>query len=141
MQGLHPAESGRRQHPSKVKESIMSVRKNLFVLAAAALALPAALAQSTSVFVGGEAGWIDRPVASTLSRETVRREFLAFRANPVAPDGGQYVGGQAGYVFPQHTYARVNGEWVCTDKIAHNPPPAAIKSDAERRAFARQYPA
>lgn len=119
----------------------MSVHKNLFVLAAAALALPAALAQTTSTFVGGEAGWVDRPVSSTLSREAVRQEFLAFRVDPSAPNGGQYVGGQAGYIFPQHTYARVNGQWVCTDRIAHNPPPAAIKTDAERRAFLQTYPA
>lgn len=117
----------------------MSVRKNLFILAAAALALPAALAQTTSVFVGGEMGWIDRPVSSTLSRDAVRQDFLA--GNPVAPDGGRHVGGEMGYIFPQHTYARVNGEWVCTDKIAHNAPPAAIRSDAERGAFQQQYPA
>jgi len=119
----------------------MSVRKNLVVLAAAALALPAALAQSTSVFVGGEAGWIDPAVSTTLSREAIRQEFLAFRGSPVTPDGGQHVGGEAGYIYPQHTYARVNGEWVCTDKIAHNPKPAAIKSAAERGAFLQQYPA
>lgn len=119
----------------------MSVRKNLFVLAAAAIALPAAIAQTSSVFIGGEAGWIDRPVSSTLSREAVRQEFLTFRNDPVAPDGGQYVGGEAGYVFAQHTYARVNGEWVCTDKIAHNPKPDAMKSDFERRAFSQHYPA
>jgi hypothetical protein len=51
------------------------------------------------------------------------------------------VGGEVGFVFPQHTYARVNGEWVCTDKIAHNAKPAAIKSDTERGAFLQQYPA
>jgi hypothetical protein len=119
----------------------MSVRKSLFVLAIAAAALPAAFAQSASVFVGGEAGWIDRPVRSTLTREAVRQEFLTFRGNPVAADGGRYVGGEVGYIFPQHTYARVNGEWVCTDKIAHNPAPDAVKSGAERRMYLQLYPA
>jgi hypothetical protein len=97
-------------------------------------------AQAQSVFVGGEMGWVDRPVQSSLTRAAVTKEFQAFRATPVAADGGQFVGGEAGYVFPQHTYARVNGQWVCTDKIAHNPKPDPIKSGAERRAFVQQYP-
>lgn len=119
----------------------MSVRKSLFVLAIAAAALPAAFAQSASVFVGGEAGWIDRPVNSTLTREAVRQDFLAFRSNPVAADGGHYAGGEVGYIFPQHTYARVNGEWVCTDKIAHNAAPDAVKNASERGMFLQLYPA
>lgn len=118
----------------------MSVRKNAIVLALAAMALPAAFAQSTSVWVGGEQGWIDVPAASRLTSEQVRQEFLAFRANPVAPDGGQFVGGEMGYIFPQHTYARVNGEWVCTDKIAHNPKPDPIMTDAEKRRYRELYP-
>lgn len=111
------------------------------VLALAASTVPAVFAQSISVFVGGERGWVDVPLQSSLSREQVRNEFLAFRANPVAPDGGRFVGGEMGYIFPQHTYARVNGEWVCTDKIAHNPPPPAIMTPAERSAFRAMYPA
>ena len=70
----------------------MSVRKSLFVLAVAAAALPAAFAQSASVFVGGEAGWIDRPVSSTLTREAVRLElnYRTVMGGPVAPrDMGQ----------------------------------------------------
>lgn len=119
----------------------MSVRNTALVLTLATVAMPAAFAQSASVFVGGEAGWVDRPVQSTLTREQVRNEFMQFRGKPVATDGGRYVGGEAGYVFPAHTYARVNGEWVCTDKIAHNPAPPAIKSESERRAYQQQYPA
>ena len=118
----------------------MSVRKTALILALAATAGMSA-AQADSIFVGGERGWVDLPVHSTLTREAVRQEFFAFRANPVAADGGRFVGGEVGYVFPQHTYARVNGEWVCTDKIAHNPAPNAIKTDAEKQAFRRQYPA
>lgn len=116
----------------------MSFRTSTIVLALATLAAPA-FAQS--VFVGGEQGWIDRPAASSLTRQQVSNDYLAFRSNPVAPDGGQFVGGEMGYLFPAHTYARVNGQWVCTDKIAHNPAPAAIKSPAERRAYQAQYPA
>ena len=119
----------------------MSVRNNAFVLAIAAMALPAAFAQTTSTFVGGEAGWVDRPVQSTLTTEQVRRAYEAFRANPVAPDGGRYVGGEAGFIYPQHILALQNGKLVCVDKIAHNPKPDAIKSAAERRQFLEQYPA
>jgi hypothetical protein len=123
------------------KEFIMSTRTNVIAIALAILAVPAAFAQSTSIFVGGERGWVDRPARSTLTREQVSNEFFAFRSNPVAPDGGRYVGGQEGYAFPAHTYARVNGQWVCTDKIAHNPTPNAIKTPGEQRMFRQQYPA
>ena len=119
----------------------MSAHTSVLAIALATMAVPAAFAQSASVFVGGEAGWIDRPVQSTLSREQVRNEYFVFRSNPVAPDGARYVGGQEGYAFPAHTYARVNGEWVCTDKIAHNPKPEAVKSATERQQFLQQYPA
>ncbi len=62
--------------------------------------------------------------------------------SPVFAQGADvFVGGEEGYAFPAHTYARVNGEWVCTDKIAHNPAPEAIKTPAERQAFQQQYPA
>lgn len=64
----------------------MSVRTNAIVLALATVAAPS-FAQS--VFVGGEQGWIDQPVQSRLTREQVTGEYLAFRQNPVAPDGGQ----------------------------------------------------
>jgi hypothetical protein len=117
----------------------MSVRQTALLLALSFAGLSAAHAQST--FVGGEIGFIDRSVQSTLKREAVRQEFLAFRSNPLAPDGGQYVGGEAGYIFPQHTYARVNGEWVCTDKIAHNSKPDALRTPAEQSLFQQLYPA
>ena len=119
----------------------MSVRTSTIVLALATIAAPAFAQSAQSVFVGGEHGWIDQPVQSSLTRERVTNAYPAFRANPVAPDGGRFVGGEMGYAFPAHTYARVNGQWVCTDKIAHNPPPAAVKSPAEQRAFQAQYPA
>ena len=118
----------------------MSVRTIALILALVATGgLSAAQAGTASTFVGGEIGFVDRPVSSTVTRQAVVNEFLALRANRVAPDGGQFVGGEVGYIFPQHTYARVNGEWVCTDKIAHNPKPSLNKTDAERRLFVEQY--
>ena len=120
----------------------MSVRQTALILALAATGLSTAYAADDagwSSFVGGEIGFVDRPVSSTLTREQVLKELQAFRNNPVAPDGGQYVGGEIGYIFPQHTYARVNGEWVCTDKIAHNPKPSLNWTDAERREVVERY--
>lgn len=102
----------------------MSVRKTALILALAALGGLSA-AHADSIFVGGEMGWVDRPVQSTLTSEAVRQEFLAFRRNPVAPDGGQFVGGEAGYIFPR--------------QITHNPKPSLNKTDAERRLFLEQY--
>jgi hypothetical protein len=118
----------------------MSVRTNVIALALAAAAVPAAFAQSSSVFVGGERGWIDRPVQSSTTREQVTSEYLQFAANPVAPDGGRYVGGQEGYVFPKHIVGLQDGKLICFDKIAHNAAPAT-PSSAEMREFRQQNPA
>ena len=118
----------------------MSVRTSLVVIALATLAAPAAFAQSSSVFVGGERGWVDGPVQSSTTRQQVTNEYLQFRSNPVMADGGRYVGGQEGYRFPQHIVAFQNGKLVCFDKIAHNPAPAT-PSNAEMRAFKQQFPA
>lgn len=77
----------------------MSIRHSALALALAAIGLSTAYAGTTSIFVGGEAGFIDQPVASTLTREQVRQEFDAFRRNPVLNNGATlYVGGEQGYV-------------------------------------------
>ena len=120
----------------------MSVRQTALILALAATGLSTAYAgdgEGWSSFVGDELGFVDPPRSSTLTREQVLKELQEFRKNPVAPDGGRYVGGEENYVFPQHTYARVNGEWVCTDKIAHNPKPSLTQTDAERRLDKEMY--
>jgi hypothetical protein len=119
----------------------MSVRTNVIAIALATLAVPAAFAQSSSVFVGGERGWVDGPVKSSTTRQQVTNEYLQFRSNPVMADGGRYVGGQEGYVFPKHIVALQNGQLVCADNIPHNPPPPTITSNAQVRAFKQQYPA
>lgn len=105
----------------------MSIRNTAVALALAASALPAALAQSGSVFVGGEAGWIDLPVQGSRTPGQVHEEFLQFRKNPVAADGGRIVGGEAGYVMPQPK--------------ADSPKLDPIKTPAERKQFQEQYPA
>jgi hypothetical protein len=119
----------------------MSVRKSLIILALAATGATLAQAQNTSTWVGGELGFVDGPAQSTLSREQVRQDLQTFRAAPVAADGARYVGGEIGYVAEQHAYARVNGQWVCIDNIAHNAKLDAIKSDAEKQLFRQLYPA
>jgi len=119
----------------------MSVRKSIFILALAAAGLSAAHAQGASTWVGGEVGFVDGSVQSTLSREQVRQDILAFRADPVAADGARFVGGEVGYAPEQHAYARVDGQWVCIDNIAHNARPESFKSDAERQLTRQLYPA
>jgi len=48
---------------------------------------------------------------------------------------------QVGYAPEQHAYARVDGQWVCIDNIAHNARPESFKSDAERQLTRELYPA
>lgn len=118
----------------------MTFRKTLAVLALAGATVPAAFAAGASTWVGGEAGFRDHPVQSSRTRDQVRQEFLAFRSNPVTADGGTQVGGEAGYVPPQHSYALQDGKLVHTDKLAHDTPRPSLKmSAAERRLFQEQY--
>jgi len=118
----------------------MSVRKALLSLALVGAAIPAAFAGTQSTWVGGEAGFETRTVPSSTTRAAVQAEFLAFRRNPVTANGGMQVGGEVGYVFPQHTYAVQGGKLVHTDQIAHNSPkPSLVKTPAERARYQEQY--
>jgi hypothetical protein len=118
----------------------MLFRKTVVAFAFAAAFVPAAFANSGATWIGGETGFQDHPVQSTKSRAEVRNEYLAWRANPVTTDGGLAVGGEAGYVPPQHSYAYQGGKLVHTDKIAHNTPkPSLEMTDAERRLFQELY--
>ena len=54
----------------------MSVRKTALILALAAIGGLSA-AQANSIFVGGEMGWVDRPVQSSLSPDAVRAEAIS----------------------------------------------------------------
>lgn len=111
----------------------MSVSKATFALVLAGAAIPAAFAGTGSTWVGGEQGFETHSVQSSLSRADVRQDFLAFRGNPVTADGGRLVGGEAGYVGPQHSYAFVGGRLVHTDTIAHNTPRPSLLMSAEQR--------
>ncbi len=118
----------------------MLFRKTAATLALAALTAPAVFAGTDATWVGGEIGFVGRPVQSTPSRADVRKEFLEFRANPVTADGGQLVGGEAGYVWHQHTYVVQRGTKVHADKYAiHAAQPSRPMSNAERRAVQEQY--
>ena len=117
----------------------MSVRKTAFALALAAASIPAAFANSGATWVGGEVGFETHAVQSNLSRAQVQQEFQAFRNNLVTADGGM-VGGEAGYVPPQHSYAFQGGKLVHTDKIAHNTrKPGLSMTQGERRVYKEQY--
>lgn len=76
----------------------MFVRHAALALALSAIGLSAS-AGTAGTFVGGEIGFVDQPVASTLTREQVRQDFEAFRRNPTLNEGAtRYVGGEQGYV-------------------------------------------
>lgn len=119
----------------------MSTRKLALVIAFAAAGMSAAMAAGTGTFVQGEIGYTDGPVQSTRSRQSVTDEFLVFRRNPVTADGARYVGGELGYAYPPHTHVFVDGKWVATGGIGHNPKPAAVMGVSERRLFTERYPA
>ncbi|WP_096662823.1 DUF4148 domain-containing protein [Polaromonas sp. AET17H-212] len=117
----------------------MLFRKTVFALALAGAAIPAAFANSGNTWVGGERGFETHTVQSTKSRADVKKELDAFRSNPTTAEGGSLVGGEAGYMPPQHSYAFQNGRLVHTDSIAHNTPkPSLAMTDAERRLFREQ---
>lgn len=118
----------------------MSFRKTVFVLALVSASIPAAFANGGSTWVGGEAGFDSHPVQSNKSRAVVQKEFETFRANRLTSDGGTLVGGEAGYIRAQHSYAFQEGKLVHTDTIAHNTPkPSLAMTNAERQLFREQY--
>lgn len=104
----------------------MMFRKTVFTLALAGAAIPAAFANSGSTWVGGELGFETHAVQSTKSRSDVQKELEAFRKNPITADGGMLVGGEVGYIPPQH--------------IDHNTPkPNPVMTTAERRLYQELY--
>lgn len=116
------------------------MRKTVLSLALTCVSIPTAFASSGATWVGGELGFKPHALQSTSSRADVQREFEAFRGNPMTADGGRIVGGEAGYVPPQHSYAFQGGKLIHTDTIAHNTPkPSLSMSEAERRLFQEQY--
>ncbi len=118
----------------------MLFRKTVFALALAGAAVPVAFANSGSTWVGGELGFETHAVQSTNSRANVQKELQAFRKNPVTADGGTLVGGEAGYIRPQHSYAFQGGKLVHTDSIAHNTSkPSLAMTAAERRLYQELY--
>lgn len=54
----------------------MSVRTTTLIFALAAIGGLSA-AQADSIFVGGEMGWVDRPVQSSVSPDAVRAEAIS----------------------------------------------------------------
>lgn len=118
----------------------MLFRKTVFALALAGAAVPAAFANTGSAWVGGELGFETHAVQSTTSRAEIQKEYQAYRKNPVSTDGGTLVGGEIGYLPPQHSYALQDGKLVHTDRIAHDTAkPSLAMTDAERELFRVQY--
>ena len=118
----------------------MSFRKTVFALALVSASIPAAFASSGSTFVGGENSFETHAMPGTKTRADVQKELLAFRKNPVAADGGTLVGGELGYIPPQHSYAANGGKLVHADSISHNTSrPSLAMTDTERRLYQELY--
>jgi hypothetical protein len=75
----------------------MKVRLSLIALLSA-LAVPA-MASSGFTPGRGEASFKTHPMASTKTRDQVKRELEAWKRNPVSADGWREVGGEAGWIF------------------------------------------
>jgi hypothetical protein len=118
----------------------MLFRKTVFALALVGAALPAAFANSGSTWTGGEQSFEFHAMPSTMSRADVQKELEDFRKNPVTSDGSTLVGGEGGYVGPQHSYAFKGGKLVHTDTLPHNSPkPSLAMTDVERQLFKELY--
>jgi hypothetical protein len=96
----------------------MSFRTTATAIVLAAAAAPAAFAANGATWVGGEAGFREHPIQSQVTREQVRRDLLAFKAQPMDASGGRHVGGEEGYVPHQHTYVVRDGVKVHTAGFA-----------------------
>ena len=55
-------------------------------------------------------------------RSEIRKIPVAAPGAPRANDGWEFVGGDTGWQLKQHSYDRVNGQWLHTDTISHNAP-------------------
>ncbi len=93
----------------------------LSIAAASSLALPMLASAQVFVPVYGEAGFIinGNPTPSMTREQKQAQDRADAKAEAQRGDGFRYVGGEAGWVFVGHEYARVNGEWVCVDGIDH----------------------
>ena len=120
----------------------MNLRNAFLALAATAVLTPAAFANN---FVGGELGYDTHPVASTVTREQLQREYEAFRAHPVLSDGTVFIQGEAGFVSPNQgtsadsVPATPHSHVLGNTGSAQAPAAPAALSDWEQRARKEQY--
>lgn len=89
-----------------------------------------------------EAGYTTHAVPdSGVTRAEVRDELQQFRNDPVGADGARFVGGDIGWVYEQHGYARSGGHWVHADRIDHRTPAASRSVTPDTRLdFRQNYP-
>ena len=119
----------------------MNVRKSILAIAFAATAVPAAFAGN---FVGGELGYESHPSNSSLTRQEVINEYLAFRQHPVQADGTVMLQGELGQVsalegaFADRTPTAPHTH-VLGNAGGPTSAPAAALSEAEQRAMREQY--
>ena len=120
----------------------MNLRTAFLAVAATAALTPAAFANN---FIGGELGYDSHPVASTVTREQLTREYEAFRAHPVLSDGTLFIQGEAGYVAPNqgtlvdNVPATPHTHVLGNSGSAQGPAAPAASSAWEQRARKEQY--
>lgn len=102
----------------------MTTRNLMLALAliGAAAAPLSAMAGADFVSIKGEAGALlqDVPSVGLTRAEKLAQDRALSAAEASKLSGWRYVGGEAGWIFEGHKYARVGQEWACVDGIDHS---------------------
>jgi len=118
----------------------MTIRKLAIATLLAGASVTAAFASQPLHWVGGEIGFVEHNTPSTVTREQVMQDYQLSRQSKFDSSGGMQLGGDGGYVGPQHSYAVGGGKIRHTDKIAHNTvKPDYQHSAAEHAYFSKTY--
>lgn len=112
-----------------------------------AIATLLASASVTSVFashslhwVGGEIGFIEHNIPSTVTRAKVMQDYQLSLQSKVDGSGGIQLGGDAGYLEPRHSYTVADGKLRHTDSISHKAAkPEYQHSATEHVVFSETY--
>jgi hypothetical protein len=112
-----------------------------------AIATLFASASATSVFasqslhwVGGEIGFIEHNIPSTVTRANVMQDYQLSLQSKVDGSGGIQLGGDAGYLEPRHFYTVADGKLRHTDSISHKTAkPEYQHSATEHVVFSETY--
>lgn len=108
-------------------QSLMDTRKLRTSLLFALVAMEPVAAQAATeyVWIGGEAGWVERPSQVRDQAQLTREGKLAQDEAIAKYQAAQMVGwgnfgASIGWAQLGQAYAVNNGQWECVDGIAHN---------------------